>query len=89
MSAISNRIEFVLRSIAATRLMVTASPRAQPRADLGERLAAERVRVRHGELARDERMQALDPVGHPACGLRAAGNGSMPAAIAADSRRAG
>ncbi len=74
MSAISNRIELVPQSIAATqmnghwRLLRHYYARAArpPRADRGEGLAPERVTPGRGELMRDQGVQALDAVRHAA-----------------------
>ena len=45
--------------------------RVPPGADRLRRLPPQRVCPRHGKLVRDQRVQALDPVGHPARALRA------------------
>ena len=75
-SATSSRIELVPQSTAATRVtprlrrpLGRRIPTAPPLGQGGQRLVAERVRARtFGERVRDEHVQALDPVGHPARG---------------------
>src|SRR6476661_2059684 len=70
-SAMSNRIELVPQSIAATLAMSTSAVCARtggpPVADPGEHLVTERVHAGPpGQCVRDMDMEAFHPVRHPA-----------------------